>query len=209
MKEYDTTLWDERYIDEKYGLEKRSAFIYFKMFLELGKARTLLKLSKKVSKNFVGKKPPKYSTLQEYSAKWKWYSRAKAYDEYNDEIATIELQEELKELKLDRIKNLKKRAKTNDNVYENTANDYELNYKQMNEALEKNNRSNDLIIKGINELENGGKKQPETVVNNTVENKILNKQETNFESSEEEAIAKEAAIKMAQLKKVEVAEDGD
>lgn len=209
MKEYDTTLWDERYIDEKYGLEKRSAFIYFKMFLELGKARTLLKLSKKVSKNFVGKKPPKYSTLQEYSAKWKWYSRAKAYDEYNDEIATIELQEELKELKLDRIKNLKKRAKTNDSVYESTANDYELNYKQMNEALEKNNRSNDLIIKGINELENGGKKQPETVVNNTVENKILNKQETNFKSSEEEAIAKEAAIKMAQLKKVEVAEDGD
>lgn len=209
MKEYDTSLWDERYVDEKHGLERRSAFIYFKMFLELGKARTLVKLSHKVSHNYVGKKPPSYDTLRKYSEKWKWYPRARAYDEYNDEIATIELQEEIKELKLDRIKNLKKRAKTNDSVYESTANDYELNYKQMNEALEKNNRSNDLIIKGINELENGGKKQPETVVNNTVENKILNKQETNFKSSEEEAIAKEAAIRMAQLKKVEVTEDGD
>lgn len=208
MKEYDTKLWDERYVDDKYGLEKRSAFIYFKMFLELGKARTLVKLSRKVSRDFVGKKPPKYRTLQEYSVKWKWYPRAKAYDEYNDEIATIELQEEIKKLKLDRIKNLQERALKNDKVYSSTIKDYELDSKALNEALEKNNKSNDIIIKGINELQ--GKKQPETVVNanTTVENTILNKQETNFKSSEEEAIAKEAAIKMAQLKKVEV-ENGD
>lgn len=211
MKEYDTSLWEERYESEKYGLEAPATFKYFQKFLKLGKTRNLKKLSNKLSNKSVSKRPPKYETLREYAAKWKWYDRAKEYDNYQDDLQKLTVEQLVNDFQISELKKCKSRIKSNHKESKKLDKSVWVDEDKKAYAKAKHDESYMKLTNTFYQIANNGRKQPETVVNNnnTVENKILNKQETNFKSSEEEAIAKEAAIRMAQLKKVEVTEDGD
>lgn len=77
-------IWEERYHDEKYGLEKPASFKYFQMYLQQSYPRSIKALCEKINLESESKNQAKTSikTLYNYSAKWKWVKRAEAYDEY-------------------------------------------------------------------------------------------------------------------------------
>ena len=88
METHETTLWTDRYIDEKYGEERTASFKYFKQFIRMPSPRTLVsfheQLSKQMSKDG-RKRIPSLDTINEYSCKWKWMERSKAYDDYQQQ----------------------------------------------------------------------------------------------------------------------------
>lgn len=105
------TVWDERYVDEKNGLERKSSFNYFQRLLKQKTyPRTITNLHKEIIQetiqlnhnncptpcnrichvdyddkcpdDFKPKKPIKIDTLYDYSRKWKYFKRLDAYDKY-------------------------------------------------------------------------------------------------------------------------------
>lgn len=81
-------IWEERYNDEKWGLETPASFKYFQMYLQQPYPRSIKELCEQVnSQHTLPKKSRKKSkvtlnTLYNYSKKWRWVKRAEAYDEY-------------------------------------------------------------------------------------------------------------------------------
>lgn len=77
-------IWEERYTDEKYGLEKPASFRYFQMYLQQPYPRSIKALCEKINLESESKNQSKTNikTLYNYSSKWKWLKRAEAYDEY-------------------------------------------------------------------------------------------------------------------------------
>ena len=77
-------IWEERYNDEKWGLETPASFRYFQMYLEQPFPRSIKVLCEQVNsqQKSQNKSQTKLRTFYDYSRKWKWLERAEAYDEY-------------------------------------------------------------------------------------------------------------------------------
>lgn len=77
-------IWEERYNDEKWGLETPASFRYFQMYLEQPFPRSIKVLCEQVNsqQKSQNKSQTKLRTFYDYSRKWKWLERAEAYDKY-------------------------------------------------------------------------------------------------------------------------------
>ena len=87
--EHETSLWTEPYTDPKYGEEKGASWKYFKEFIKMESPRDLVSFHEALSNilsNKGKKRLPSYQTIREYSAKWKWFKRAEAYDKWKQDV---------------------------------------------------------------------------------------------------------------------------
>lgn len=103
--EHDTSLWTSPYNDTKYGEEQGSSFKYFKEFIKMDTPRDLVSFHEHLSKILSKKgrkRLPSYQTIGEYSAKWKWFKRAEAYDNWKRDVDEEEDRE--------RIRNIRRKA---------------------------------------------------------------------------------------------------
>ena len=103
--EHDTSLWTSPYNDTKYGEEQGSSFKYFKEFIKMESPRDLVSFHEHISNilsNKGRKRLPTYQTIREYSAKWKWFKRAEAYDNWKRDVDEEEDRE--------RIRNIRRKA---------------------------------------------------------------------------------------------------
>lgn len=107
--EHDKTLWTQPYTDEKYGVEQGSSCKYFQEFIKCPPPRSLKHFHKILSKNLskMGRKRiPSYKTIQEYSAKWKWFKRAEAYDNWKRDVDDEELRNSIYNTRKKNIQNM-------------------------------------------------------------------------------------------------------
>ena len=103
--EHDTSLWTSPYTDEKYGEEKGASWKYFQEFIKMDSPRTLVGFHKHLTNiltNNGRKRIPSYDIIREYSAKWKWFKRAEAYDNWKRDVDEEEDRE--------RIRNIRRKA---------------------------------------------------------------------------------------------------
>lgn len=76
-------IWEQRYNDEKYGLETVASFKYFTRWLNEDHPRSIPKFAQKIKPEANESQMKRFiNTLQTYSAKWKWQLRGDAYDEH-------------------------------------------------------------------------------------------------------------------------------
>ena len=157
--ETDKTLWTDRYHDEKYGEERTASFKYFQEFIKLPRPRTLVsfheKLSKQMSKDG-RKRIPTLQTINEYSCKWHWMERSKAYDEYMQHLHDEELAEEIKQIREERIHMQKVRMKMQDKLLHQLMNDDEMATNQKIYGASKNSEAIRNETASLNEIINEG-----------------------------------------------------
>lgn len=176
--ETDTSLWTDRYNDEKYGEELNTSFKYFKEFIKMQTPRDLVSFHEHISKILSKKgrkRIPTYQTIGEYSAKWKWFKRAKAYDEYMQHKHDEELAEEIKQIREERIHMQKVRMKMQDKLLHQLMNDDEMATNQKIYGASKNSEAIRNETASLNEIINEGA----TVVDAVVDADV--KKETNSE----------------------------
>lgn len=165
--ETDKTLWTDKYHDEKYGEEVGASFKYFQEFIKMPRPRTLVgfheELSKILSKNG-RKRIPSYNTIMEYSAKWKWTMRSKAYDEYMQHLHDEELAEEIKQIREERIHMQKVRMKMQDKLLHQLMNDDEMATNQKIYGASKNSEAIRNETASLNEIINEGATVVDAVV---------------------------------------------
>ena len=105
-------IWEERYCDEKYGLEQKSSFKYFQIYLQQPYPRSIKKLSEDLAEQLADRKrPPSYKTLTNFSHKWKWTKRAEAYDEHLKQLHFKTKEKGVMEWESEQLKLAKQRAK--------------------------------------------------------------------------------------------------
>lgn len=153
--------WNERYRSDKYGLEQKSSYNYFREYLKESKPRNLKefhdKLSDKLSAENPNKKIPTYKSIRDYSHKWKWNKRAEAYDNYIDNTEDEELKSLFKEIKRNSLQNLKNRINYQNNMLVEIQNDNTLTAKDKIYASARNSEAYNNEIRSINEVYNEGK----------------------------------------------------
>lgn len=157
--ENDTTLWTSPYNDEKYGKEKGASFKYFKEFIKLPTPRTLVHfhevLTEKMTKEG-RKRKPSLEIIYEYSSKWHWMERSKAYDEYMQHKHDEELAEEIKKIREERIHMQKVRMKMQDKLLHQLMNDDEMATNQKIYGASKNSEAIRNETASLNEIINEG-----------------------------------------------------
>jgi hypothetical protein len=173
--ETDTTLWTSPYTDEKYGEEKGASFKYFKEFIKMPSPRTLVSfheaLSNKMS-NEGRKRIPTYQTIKEYSAKWKWTMRSKAYDEYMNRLHDEEMAEKIKQIREERIEAQNKRMKFQDQLFWQLMNDDEMATNQKIYGASKNSEAIRNETASLNEIVNEGRTKVDASVDADVNQEV-------------------------------------
>lgn len=152
--------WNERYTSNKYGLEQKSSFKYFQMYLKEPKPRNLKEFHGKLSDNLSTKgkkKVPTYKTIRDYSHKWKWNARADAYDQYIQSTEDEELKAIFKDIKKTSLNKSKSRLSYQDELLEKIQDDDGLTTKDKIYASARNSEAYNNEIKSIMELYNEGK----------------------------------------------------
>ena len=102
------------------------------------------------------KRIPTYQTIREYSAKWKWTMRSKAYDEYMNRLHEEELAEEIKQIREERIHMQKVRMKMQDKLLHQLMNDEEMATNQKIYGASKNSEAIRNETASLNEIINEG-----------------------------------------------------
>ena len=98
-------IWEERYTDERYGLEQKSSFRYFQKYIQQPYPRSIKKLSEDLAVELADRKrPPSYKTLINFSYKWKWKKRAQAYDDYLKQLHFKAKEKEVMEWESEQLK---------------------------------------------------------------------------------------------------------
>ena len=107
------SLWDERYPDEKWGLETTASFNYFCRYLQQEFPRNIEQLCRDVNseQESKGKSKTKLATFYNYSHKWKWSKRAAAYDEYLKQLHFQTKEKEVMRWESEQLALAKERAK--------------------------------------------------------------------------------------------------
>lgn len=186
MKEQYT--WNERYNNDKYGLEQKSSFNYFQMYLKEPKPRNLKEFHGKLSDILSAngrKKIPTYDTIRDYSHKWKWNKRAEAYDQYIQNTEDEELKNLFKEIKKENMKNSKERLNyQNDLLIEIKTSD-ELTTKDKAYASARNSEAYNNEIRSLTELYNDGKEVQEIDADLSTSNFVEVKEKSIFEEIKE------------------------
>lgn len=156
----ETRLWTEPYNDEKYGEEQGSSFKYFQAFIKMESPRDLVSFHKELSKNLSKKgrkRIPSYQTICEYSAKWKWFKRAEAYDNYIRDVEDAEMKEKIRRIRNERIEASKKRMKYQDELFDELMSNEEMATNQKVYGASKNSEAMRNETISFNELVNEGK----------------------------------------------------
>jgi hypothetical protein len=106
-------IWEERYNDEKFGLETPASFRYFQMYLQQPYPRSIKALCEQVNsqQKSQNKSQTKIDTFYKYSKNWKWIKRAEAYDQYLKELHFKAKEKEVMEWETEQLKLAKERAK--------------------------------------------------------------------------------------------------
>ena len=157
--ETETTLWTDKYIDEKYGEELGASFKYFKEFIKMPSPRTLVGFHEELANKLANngrKRIPSYQKIREYSAKWKWMKRSQAYDEYMNRLHDEELAEEIKKIREERIHMQKVRMKMQDKLLHQLMNDDEMATNQKIYGASKNSEAIRNETASLNEIINEG-----------------------------------------------------
>lgn len=107
------SLWDERYTDEKFGLETPASFRYFQMYLQQPYPRSIKALCEQVNsqQKSLNKSQTKLDTFYKYSKNWKWIKRAGAYDEYLKDLHFKTKEKEVMAWESEQLALAKERAK--------------------------------------------------------------------------------------------------
>ena len=157
-------VWNERYENEKYGLEQKSSFNYFQMYLKEPKPRNLKEFHSKLSDILSAngrKKIPTYDTIRDYSHKWKWNKRAEAYDEYIQNAEDEELKSLFKEIKKENMQNTRNRLNYQNDLLTEIKTSEELTTKDKAYASARNSEAYNNEIRSLTELYNEGKEVQE------------------------------------------------
>lgn len=106
-------IWEERYCDEKWGLETTASFNYFCRYLQQEFPRNIEQLCRDVNseQESKGKSKTKLATFYNYSHKWKWSKRAAAYDEYLKQLHFQTKEKEVMQWESEQLALAKERAK--------------------------------------------------------------------------------------------------
>ena len=157
--EHETSLWTDRYTDEKYGEEKGASFKYFKEFIKMDSPRTLVSFHKHLSKILSKKgrkRIPTYETICEYSAKWKWMMRAEAYDNWLRDVEDQALKEEIRQIREEAIRGMRDRIQFQNQLREEIESDDLMTTNQKVYGANKNSEALRNEIASLNELVNEG-----------------------------------------------------
>lgn len=112
-------IWEERYTDERYGLEQKSSFNYFQKYIQQPYPRSIKKLSEDLAEELADKKrPPSYKTLLNFSHKWKWKKREQAYDEHLKQLHFKAKEKEVMEWESEQLKISKQRINVHTDTLE-------------------------------------------------------------------------------------------
>lgn len=157
--EHETSLWTDRYIDEKYGEEKGASFKYFKAFIKMPSPRTLVSFHKQLSNQMSKegrKRIPTLQTIKEYSAKWKWMMRAEAYDNWLRDVEDQALKEEIRQIREEAIRGMRDRIQFQNHLREEIESDDLMTTNQKVYGANKNSEALRNEIASLNELVNEG-----------------------------------------------------
>lgn len=173
--EHDTSLWTSPYNDTKYGEEQGSSFKYFKEFIKMESPRDLVSFHEHISKILSKKgrkRLPSYQTIGEYSAKWKWFKRAEAYDNWKRDVDDHALKEEIRKIRESRILASKKRMKYQDQLFDELMKDMEMATNQKVYGASKNSEAIRNETASFNEIVNEGQTKIDATVDADVKQEI-------------------------------------
>ena len=181
--------WNERYRSDKYGLEQKSSYEYFREYLKESKPRNLKefhdKLSDKLSADNPNKKIPTYKSIRDYSHKWKWNARAEAYDNYINNTEDEELKSLFKEIKRDSLNNSRERINYQNQLLEEIKANNTLDTKDKIYASARNSEAYNNEIRSINEVYNEGKEVKEIDADVSTSNVVEVESKSVFEEIKE------------------------
>ena len=179
--ETETDLWTSPYHDEKYGEELGASWKYFQEFIKMPSPRTLIGFHEHLANiltNNGRKRIPSYEKIREYSAKWKWMMRSKAYDEYMQHKHDEELALEIKKIREERIHMQKVRMKMQDKLLHDLMNDDEMATNQKIYGASKNSEAIRNETASLNEIVNEGRTKLDANVDADVQQEIQSENKT-------------------------------
>ena len=153
-------IWEERYEDEKFGLETPASFRYFQMYLQQPFPRSIKALCEQINKQrkSLNKSQIKIDTFYKYSKNWKWIKRAEAYDEYLRDLHFKTKEMEVMAWESDQLKvaqeRLKKHGETLESIHNAEDDEFPLTKKAY--AEEANERSYNQALEAVYKLLYGG-----------------------------------------------------
>jgi len=181
METHETTLWTDRYHDEKYGEEKGASFKYFQAFIKQPSPRTIVSFHEELTKQMTKagrKRIPSLERLYEYSCKWHWMERSKAYDEYMQQKHDEELALEIKKIREERIHMQKVRMKMQDKLLHDLMNDGEMATNQKIYGASKNSEAIRNETASLNEIVNEGRTKLDANVDADIQQEIQSENKT-------------------------------
>ena len=153
-------IWEERYTDEKFGLETPASFRYFQMYLQQPYPRSIKALCEQVNaqQKSLNKSQTKIDTFYKYSKNWKWIKRAEAYDNYLKELHFKNKEKEVMEWESEQLQFARERAKyhldTMQKIHNADTKDFPLTKKPY--AEEANERAYNQSIESVYKILYGG-----------------------------------------------------
>ena len=181
-------VWNERYENDKYGLEQKSSFNYFQMYLKEPKPRNLKEFHGKLSEILSAKGRKKihtYDTLRDYSHKWKWNKRAEAYDHYIQDVEDEELKSLFKEIKKENMENSRDRLNYQNDLLDEIKTSDDLTTKDKAYASARNSEAYNNEIRSLTELYNEGKDVQEIDADVSTSNTVEIQEKSVFEEIKE------------------------
>lgn len=182
-------IWEERYEDEKFGLETPASFRYFQMYLQQPFPRSIKALCEQINKQraSLNKSQIKIDTFYKYSKNWKWRKRAEAYDEYLMDLHFKNKKMEVMAWESDQLKVAQERLKVHGETLESIHNsDDEVPLSKRAYAEEANERSYNQALEAVYKLLYGGVVRSENINRSDVDLKADVKSDVKVEKSIDE-----------------------
>ena len=182
-------IWEERYEDEKFGLETPASFKYFQMYLQQPFPRSIKALCEQINKQrkSLNKSQIKIDTFYKYSKNWKWIKRAEAYDEYLRDLHFKTKEMEVMAWESDQLKVAQERLKVHGETLESIHNDIdEVPLSKRAYAEEANERSYNQALEAVYKLLYGGVIRSENINRSDVDLKADVKSDVKVEKSIDE-----------------------
>ena len=175
--EHNNELWSCPYNDEKYGEELGASFKYFKEFIKCPQPRTLIGFHEVLANKLANngrKRIPSYAKIREYSAKWKWMLRAKAYDDYIRDVEDEEMKQTIRDIRNKNIDSRDARLQYQNELFKQLKEDTELNTNQKVYGASKNSEAYRNEVASFNELVNEGKTKVDANLEADVKQEVSN-----------------------------------
>lgn len=183
-------IWEERYNDEKWGLETPASFRYFQMYLGQPFPRSIKALCEQVNsqQKSLGKSQTKLDTFYNYSRKWHWLERAEAYDEYLKDLHFKTKEMEVMAWESEQLKVARERLKLHGETLEEIHNADEGVFPLTKKAYaeESNERSYNQALEAVYKLLYGGVIKSENINRSDVDLKADVKSDVKVEKSLDE-----------------------